>query len=182
MYRNIVSAVNALHNKGIIHRDIKAENILIGPGRIAKLCDFNTVLDSRERHMMWEEAEIGTLEYMAPEIHLTGRATERSDIFSLGVLGYKMITGELPFSDEQSESKHVKQKLRGRIVAPHKLRSECPKRLSNAIVKALEVKPARRYAECSILLREIEAVYHSYFGVGFQGKKVSSGSAPVVVL
>jgi serine/threonine protein kinase/Tfp pilus assembly protein PilF len=96
----IAEGLNAAHLKNIIHRDIKSENIMVTPGGIAKITDFGIAKLKDADPLAGDGVVLGTLEYMSPE-QVQGLAVDaRSDIFSLGVVIYEMMTGELPFKGE----------------------------------------------------------------------------------
>jgi serine/threonine protein kinase/Tfp pilus assembly protein PilF len=96
----IAEGLNAAHLKNIIHRDIKSENIMVTPGGIAKITDFGIAKLKDADPLAGDGVVLGTLEYMSPE-QVQGLSVDaRSDIFSLGVVMYEMMTGELPFKGE----------------------------------------------------------------------------------
>src|SRR5205823_4530045 len=93
----IASALDAAHQQGLIHRDIKQTNILLDQAGRAKLSDFGLTKDlEAEEELSPGMVVLGTITYMAPE-HLLGMAQKASDIYSLGVLLYQLLTGNLPF-------------------------------------------------------------------------------------
>jgi len=133
--RSVLSALEHAHDKGIIHRDVKPENVLIAPGGIVKVADFGLarLLDPGDlTRLTHTHTLLGTYEYMAPEQReRVKEADERSDIYATGVLLYEMIAGELPIGNFEPLS---------RMRAP-----ECDARLDDIVLRSLEKDPARRY-------------------------------------
>ena len=167
--RNVGGALEAAHRSGIRHRDLKPENIMIqalkdGERRV-KLIDFGiaTVIDSEEPAETASRIA-GTLRYMAPE-QLSGRPSASSDLYSLGVIIYEMVTGRVPFRAENAVQLHAIQKAGVRI-APGSLRPDLPKEAEQAILKALAFEESDRQRTVAELVRELsrglrEASSHS---------------------
>ena len=153
--RPILSALEAVHSKGIIHSDIKPQNIVIvGSGEI-KLMDFgiSKTLASQEEPI--SEVTVGTVQYVSPEQAEGKPLTHLSDIYSFGVMLYEMATGTLPFADEDS----------GRIAAMHVSSTPLPpslvwqevsKELEAVILRSMEKQPNLRQPSASALLAELE--------------------------
>ncbi|MCA9701008.1 MAG: serine/threonine-protein kinase PknK, partial [Myxococcales bacterium] len=145
----IAEILARVHEKGVLHRDLKPTNILIDPddGRVT-LADFGiSVLLDSERGRIHEPAMVaGTLPYMAPE--QTGRSGRevdfRSDLYSLGVCFYELLTGRRPFEAE-SPLELIHAHFARRPVPPQRLRPELPSALSALVMKLLEKAPERRY-------------------------------------
>ena len=156
----LADAITAAHNAGIIHRDIKPENIIL-EGNLKKvlLMDFGIAKaeDRNEKRLTGSGVLVGTPRYMSPE-QAAGDAEidHRADIYSLGVLGYHMVVGELPFTGtpQQVIVKHITD-----IPTPvHKLNPSAPKALSDAIARCLEKKPSERFESAMDLWRDLQAV------------------------
>ncbi len=147
--RQLGSALEAAHNKGVIHRDLKPENIMLqqlGDGsHITKLIDFG-VARVEDSSVSSDTAVIGlagTPSYMAPE-HVSGRPVPASDIFSLGVIAYEMLTGQRPFTAKQPYALRQQQKQGIARGAIRSLRPETPVEAENAVREALDFDSARR--------------------------------------
>jgi serine/threonine protein kinase len=143
----VCDALQYAHEQGIVHRDIKPENILLdGRGQV-KIADFGLakLLDpsSQNEHISRTGQRMGTAHYMAPEqVQDSTDVDNRADIYSLGVVFYEMLTGELPIGHFSKPSKTVK--LDGR--------------LDKVVLKTLENRPEKRYQQASDLKTEIEFV------------------------
>jgi serine/threonine-protein kinase len=144
---DLASALDAAARAGIVHRDVKPENVLIESttGR-ALLADFGiarAVAAEEMGHSTGQGVAVGTPTYMSPEQSAGEEVDSRSDLYSLGVVGYEMLAGHPPFQGPNRVvvSKHIAE----RPVPIEKIRSDCPPSLSNAIMRALEKHPAARW-------------------------------------
>ena len=140
----LTSGVHALHERGVIHHDLKPSNILLSPEGVPKIVDFgisrDEVYGDSERH----KTIVGTANYISPEYLKSGIPSRQSDIYSLGVIAYQMIAGQLPFAGENS-FQTMALRLCSDPVWVHEVRPECPLVVSRAIHRALERDPANRY-------------------------------------
>lgn len=163
----VCRGLQALHQlpEPIIHRDIKPENIMLTPDKQAKLTDFG--LAYRLNHAFdWAEGVAGTQVYMAPEsLRGSGAGIPASDVFSLGVTWYQMITGRLPFDDElppngkeDAEANKWRYQRRERILPapPRHFDSAIPERINDILLKCLKFEPKERYRNVGELLQDIE--------------------------
>lgn len=143
------------HNHGVLHLDIKPENILIMPDGKVKIADFGIA------RFIFEESEegfiAGTIPYIAPEV-LNGRYSERADIFSLGVIFYETLTGENPFYAPTTRTSILKIKEH-RPEPPSTYNSFIPVELDKAILKALEKSPPLRYENVTRFRIKVERFY-----------------------
>lgn len=156
--RQAGGALAAAHQNGIWHRDLKPENVMIqtlddGEHRV-KLIDFGiaTVLHSQDPAESASKIS-GTLPYMAPE-QLNGRPGASSDLYSLGVITYEMMTGRLPLRAENAVQLHAMQK-EGVRIAPRSLRPDLPEEASRAILKALAFEESDRQESVAEFVREL---------------------------
>lgn len=150
MMESIADAVSVAHSHGLIHRDLKPENILFDGRGNPKVADFGLALSLLDAPLTGEEIA-GAPPYMSPE-QVEGDLTKvdkRSDIWSLGVIFYEMLTGKLPFSGSRTEI--FDQIQNESIVSPGHLNHFVPPRISAICMKCLQKNPAHRYKTASQL-------------------------------
>jgi serine/threonine-protein kinase len=152
---DVCDAVSYMHSKGTIHRDIKSENIRMNAQGRAKLLDFGIAIAKDTPALTRTGYSVGTPEKMAPEQYLGSRGDARSDVWSLGVLLYEMVTGVTPFASS-SEDGLRQDILAARYAPPQKRRLGLPKPLVRIISTCLRPKPADRYASSGVMLREVQ--------------------------
>lgn len=148
LIRQIASALTAAHAQGVIHKDLKPENIIlqtVGDEEYVKLIDFGIakVLDSAGEAGIKTTTIVGTLPYMAPE-QLEGKSSPASDIYALGVIAYEMVTGQLPFKAKSQVELRDLQRA-GVKVKPSPLQPDLSKKKEDVILKALSFKQSDRY-------------------------------------
>lgn len=148
----IARGLQALHRKEVLHQDLRPENILIDRAGTVKIIDFGAarvagIAEADDRSH--EEDILGTVQYTAPEYFLGEGGTARSDIFSLGVIAYQMLTGRLPYGTavSQAHSRSAQRKLRYQSACD--LHRTIPAWVDGALEKAVRVDPRRRHAELS---------------------------------
>ncbi|MCX6539290.1 MAG: protein kinase [Acidobacteria bacterium] len=147
----ICNAVDHAHNQGVIHRDLRPANVLVAENGLVKVADFGT---SRFLELAAHGTTvIGSPPYMAPE-QFHGRATFASDIYSLGVTMYQMMTGTLPYQTPAPAD--LEKLMRGDLVSPPRSRNgRVPQRLNDIIMKAMAPEVTERYQRASELLEDL---------------------------
>ncbi len=142
------------HRVGVMHRDLKSNNIMIDKDGYAKIMDFGIARSIKSKGLTGAGVMIGTPEYMSPEQAEAKEIDFRSDIYSLGIILFEMITGRLPFEGDTPLAIAVKQKSEA-PVDPRKLNPQIPEDLSLIILKCLEKDRQARYQSADELLRDL---------------------------
>jgi len=155
----VLRALVYAHGLGVVHRDIKPSNIMItetGPGTsLVKLLDFGIAQTGAGTGLTRAGYLLGSLNYMSPEQVNGGKATPRSDLYSVGVTLYELVTGKLPITGAttyQIMLNHMNQVP----VVPHEISAQVPPGLSAAIMRSLEKDPEKRFASAAEFLHELE--------------------------
>jgi serine/threonine-protein kinase len=149
----VADALQSAHDKGVIHRDIKPDNILITRKGKVKITDFG-IAHMTESTMTASGSVMGTLKYMSPEQVRGEGVTAASDLYSFGVVLYEMSTGAPPFVDGELTYHHVHTAP----VPPREVNQKVPESLEKIILKCLAKDPGQRYANAHDLLAELKAV------------------------
>ena len=153
----ILRAVQHAHDKGIVHRDIKPQNIiLLSTGNI-KVTDFGIARFSRSETKTLTEQAIGSVHYIAPEQAKGESTDERADIYSLGVVLYEMLSGDVPFEAESAVSVALMQ-LQADAKRLTDINSEIPLGLEQICIRAMQKNPLDRYQTATEMLLDIEEI------------------------
>ncbi len=153
----VLRALEHAHSKGIVHRDIKPQNIMLLKNGRVKVTDFGiAVLPSGDRNP--DGKAIGTVYYISPE-QASGKETDtRSDLYSLGILMYEMATGTLPFNADTPVSVALMQ-VREQPKPPSEIRQDIPRGLEQIILGAMEKSPERRFQTATQMLKYVEKIH-----------------------
>src|ERR671938_819203 len=142
--RQILAAIGFAHRNGIVHRDIKPHNVLVSPEGRLKVTDFG-IARSGASQMTEVGSIIGTAQYLSPEQARGSAVDQRSDLYSVGIVLYEMLTGKVPFTGDtplEIAMKHLSEVP----VPPSEIRSEVPEDLDLIVVRSLAKDPADRYS------------------------------------
>ena len=158
LVEQIAKGLTAFHRKEMVHQDLRPENIMIDAAGTARIIDFGStkVAGIAELEPDPDGAErLGTAQYTAPECLLGDPATPRSDIFSLGVVAYQMLTGRLPFGADAARLRTRPQQRRLRYRPAKDLRPNLPGWVDAALKKAVSPFPSKRYEVVSELIHDL---------------------------
>lgn len=153
----ICEGLSAAHKKSVIHRDIKPQNIIMTQREVLKVTDFGIARATSQATTTTSNSTIGTVHYLSPEQARGGYTNERTDIYSLGVVLYEMLTGRLPFDDNTAIAiaiKHIQEKP----VLPRILNSDIPESMQYIVMKALNKEQNLRYATADEFLADLKKV------------------------
>lgn len=179
--KQILNALIHAHEKGIVHRDIKPQNIMLLRNGQIKVTDFGIAkLPNAETLTMTDKA-IGTVFYISPEQASGLSIDNRSDLYSLGVTMYEMATGELPFTADRPVSVALMQ-VNSKPIPPKEIDSEIPDGLNMIILNAMEKDPEERYQSAALMMNDVEKLIKDPAAVikNENKKKVDSGFRGIV--
>lgn len=145
------------HKKSVIHRDIKPQNIIMTEDGVLKVTDFGIARATTQATTTTANSTIGTVHYLSPEQARGGYTNERTDIYSLGVVLYEMLTGRVPFDDNTAVAiaiKHIQEKP----VLPRILNNSIPEAMEYIVLKAMNKEQAQRYASAEEFLKDLRTV------------------------
>jgi protein phosphatase len=157
--KQIAASLRVLQRLGMLHRDLKPDNIMLTQTGEVKLIDFGTVQVSGLQDIaspLREDTPVGTADYMAPEYLLGEKGEYRSDIFSFGVIVYEMLTDALPYKAPPTDTSRIKDYDRWQYRSAVDVRKDLPPWLDYALRKACAPRPSHRYAVLSEFLHDLE--------------------------
>lgn len=173
----VCSALQAIHSAEIVHRDLKPGNIIVLPDKTVKLTDFG-VARPKGSNLTQHNEIIGSVEYMAPEVWLGKGMTPAIDFYSLGVILYQLVTGQVPFESDEPATlmwMHVKKPP----APPKSIREDIPAWLNNMILKLLAKTPTDRPKTAAEILTYFERHASRGRGSGQHPTTASTGSFAV---
>lgn len=142
--RQVTSAIDHAHENDIVHRDIKPQNILIDPFGQVKVTDFGIALALSATSLTQTNSVLGSVHYLSPEQARGGTANKKSDIYSLGIVLFELLTGQIPFSGQSAVSIALKH-LQSDTPSIRKWNREIPQSIENVVLKATTKDPFYRY-------------------------------------
>lgn len=152
----ILRALQLAHDRGIVHRDIKPHNVMLMSDGSIKVMDFGIARFSRQNSNTLSEKTMGSVHYVSPEQARGARTDEKSDIYSVGVMMYEMLTGRKPFDGDTPVSVALKH-MNEEPVPPSTYVTSMYKGLEEIILHAMEKETSKRYQSASEMIRDIEA-------------------------
>lgn len=174
----ILKALQHAHEKGIIHRDIKPQNIMLLEDGTIKVTDFGIARFSNTETKTMTDKAIGSVHYIAPE-QAKGEVTDgKSDIYSIGVMLYEMLAGKLPFEAESAVSVAIMQ-LQSDPKPPREINPSIPVGLEEITIKAMQKDPSKRYTSAAEMLSDL-LKFKKNPAIKFSYSYSASASAPTV--
>lgn len=166
----ILRGLQHAHDKGIVHRDVKPQNIMVLADGTIKVADFGIARFARSNQRTITDMAIGSVHYISPEQARGEKTDEKTDIYSVGVILYEMLTGKLPFDADSAVSVAIMQLQRDPQL-PSDINSSIPKGLEQITMQAMQKSVERRYQSAAEMLCDLEAVKkdptstfeHNYF-------------------
>lgn len=151
----IAQGLEVAHENHTIHRDIKPQNIIVAKNGSLKVTDFGIARVASSNTMT--SSGMGSVHYISPEQARGGYSDERSDIYSLGIVMYEMITGHVPFEGENNVAIALMH-IQGEMVSPREYYPDIPTSLEKIILKCTQKKPERRYLTANALIADLKRV------------------------
>ena len=151
----LTSAISCAHDSNIIHRDIKPQNVLIKEDGIVKITDFGIAMALNSNELTQTNSVMGSVHYLPPEQANGKGATLKSDIYSLGIVMFELLTGKLPFRGENAVEIAIKQ-MKNQIPSVCSINENIPQSVENVILKACAKNPKNRYNTVKEMYADIE--------------------------
>ena len=152
----ILRGLQHAHDKGIVHRDVKPQNIIVLPDGTIKVTDFGIARFARSEQKTITDKAIGSVHYISPEQARGDNTDEKSDIYSLGVILYEMLTGQLPFQADSAVSVAIMQ-LQREPELPTSINGSIPEGIEQITLRAMQKNADKRYKTASEMLYDLEA-------------------------
>jgi serine/threonine-protein kinase len=155
--RRILDALQYIHDRGVVHRDLKPENVMVDDDDNIKLIDFGIASNAGSRRLTFAKLSrtMGTPDYISPEQVRGGRGDARSDIYSMGVMLYEMLTGKVPFSGP-NPFVVMNDRLLNNPTPPREIDPTITPQLQEIIYRAMEREPRNRYQRASEFAHDLD--------------------------
>jgi len=153
--KQLTSAVAEAHKRGIIHRDIKPQNVIVKSDGSLKILDFGIATAKGSAQLTQANNVMGSVHYLAPELAKGEPASPQSDIYALGIVFYEMLTGDVPFKADQAVQIAL-QHMREPMPSVRKANPNVPQSVENIIIRATAKNPRLRYQSCDEMLKDLE--------------------------
>jgi len=153
----LCKALDYIHSEGVVHRDLKPENIMVGPDDQVKLIDFGIAANAGSRRLTFAKLTeaMGTPDYISPEQVKGKRGDQRSDVYSLGIMFYEMLTGKVPFTGP-NPFVIMNERLLNNPIPPREVNPQISPQLQEIIYRALERDPNKRYPNAHEFALDLE--------------------------
>ena len=153
--KQLTSAVAEAHKRGIIHRDIKPQNVIVKSDGSVKILDFGIATAKGSAQLTQANNVMGSVHYLAPELAKGEPASPQSDIYALGIVFYEMLTGDVPFKADQAVQIALLH-MREPMPSVRKANPNVPQSVENIIIRATAKNPKLRYQSCDEMLKDLE--------------------------
>jgi serine/threonine-protein kinase len=155
--RPVLGGLAVAHRAGLVHRDVKPENVLVSDDGEVKLADFGLVRAVAEAGITSTSVILGTAAYLSPEQVSSGNAGPRSDVYSVGILAYELLTGVTPFTGDNPLTVAY-QRMDNDVAAPSSVIDGVPAQFDELVLRATARDPADRYADAQEMVSELNAI------------------------
>lgn len=152
--KQLVSATAEAHKRGIIHRDIKPQNVIVKADGSIKMVDFGIALAKGSMQLTQANNVMGSVHYLAPELARGNAATVQSDIYALGIVMYEMLSGDVPYKADNAVQVALMH-MRNEMPSIRNINPEIPQSIDNCIIRATAKNPAMRYRSCNDMLADL---------------------------
>ena len=154
LMKQLAGALMEAHRNGVIHRDVKSQNVLIKDDGTVKLSDFGIAVASGAIQLTHKDSVLGSVHYLAPELSRGRQATMQSDIYSLGIVFYELLTGDVPFKAEtpvQVALRHIKEN----VPSVRQIDPSIPQSVENIIIRSTAKSLNNRYKNIALMLQDL---------------------------
>ena len=152
--KQLCSAISEAHSRGIIHRDIKPQNVIVKADGSIKILDFGIATAKGSMQLTQANNVMGSVHYLAPELAKGEAASPQSDIYALGIVLYEMLAGDVPFKADQAVQIALKH-MREPMPDVRLINASVPQSIANVITRATTKDPNNRYGSCREMLQDI---------------------------
>ncbi len=156
--KQLVSAVSEAHHKGIIHRDIKPQNVIVKSDGSIKILDFGIAIAKGNVQVTQANNVMGSVHYLAPELAKGKPASVQSDIYALGIVLFEMLSGDVPFKADSAVQVALMQ-MRNEMPSIRSINPSIPQSIENIITRATVKDPQKRYRSCVDMLDDLRTCF-----------------------
>lgn len=154
MMKQLTGALLEAHKNGLIHRDIKSQNVLIKDDGTIKLADFGIALLHNSQQLTSKDSVLGSVHYLAPELVKGEAASMQSDIYSMGIVMYEILTGDVPYKADTPAAVALKH-LKNQVPDVRTINPSIPQSVSNIVIRATARDPKERYPNVAYMLKDL---------------------------
>ena len=156
MIKQLASALMEAHRNNVIHRDVKSQNVLIKDDGTVKLSDFGIALANGAMQITKKDSVLGSVHYLAPEVSQGKQASMQSDIYSLGIVFYELLTGDVPYKADTPVQVAL-QHIKGTIPSVRSINPEIPQSVENIIIKSTAKSLNNRYKNIALMIKDLNS-------------------------